>query len=340
MKHRILTLLACTAIAAPASAEKPLFEASEPMHLKLQASLQPLIRNRSSDAPVTGALTDPTGAALPVSLQLRGITRRTSEVCDFPPLRVDFTTAPPQSSPFSGQKRLKLVTHCKSSASFQQLVLLEYSAYRMFNLVSPKSFRVRLANIDYVGADAKPITSRIGFFIEDLSDVAKRNGTKSSHAPERIPLADLSGPDAARFALFEYMIANYDWSMRAGPPGEECCHNGRLIGPLAPGQTVPIPYDFDFSGFVSAPYAGPPPELDITDIHQRLYRGYCIHNPDAVAAARQFRSLQPQILGVLGQTPGLEPNTQQRATKFLNGFFADIANDESTAARVLKKCVS
>ena len=76
--------------------------------------------------------------------------------------------------------------------------------------------------------------------------------------------------------------------MRAGPVGDECCHNARLIGPLAPGQTVPIPYDFDFSGLVSAPYAGPPPELDIADIRQRLYRGYCIHNADALAAARQF----------------------------------------------------
>lgn len=339
MKLRNLGVL-LAAVASPAAAEKPLFASSEPMHLVIKAPLQPLIRNRSSDAPVTGTLTDPTGAALPVSLQLRGITRRTAEVCDFPPLRVDFTGEPPQNSPFSGQKRLKLVTHCKNSPSFQQLVLLEYSAYRMFNLVSPKSFRVRLANIDYVGADAKPITSRVGFFIEDLSDVAKRNNTKSSHAGERIPLSNLNGADAARYALFEYMIANQDWSMRAGPPGDECCHNGRMIGPLASGQTTPIPYDFDFSGLVSAPYAGPPPELDIADIRERLYRGYCIHNADAIAAARQYRSLQPQILGVLGQTPGLEPGMQQRATKFLNGFFNDIATDASTASRVLKRCVN
>ncbi len=128
--------------------------------------------------------------------------------------------------------------------------------------------------------------------------------------------------------------------MRAGPVGDECCHNARLIGPLAPGQTVPIPYDFDFSGLVSAPYAGPPPELDIADIRQRLYRGYCIHNADALAAARQFRAHQPQILGVLSQIPGMDAKTQQRASSFLGGFFANIATDESTGSKVLKTCVN
>ena len=126
-------------------------------------------------------------------------------------------------------------------------------------------------------------------------------------AGERIPIADLSAPDAARYALFQHMIANHDWSMRAGPVGKNCCHNAELIGPLAPGQTIPIPYDFDFSGFVGAPYATPPSELDITDVRQRLYRGYCIHNADVMAAARQMRDARPQILAVLTEVPGLDP---------------------------------
>jgi hypothetical protein len=343
MKLRLLALFACLSFAftAPALAagETPLFSASDAIHLTIQAPLQSLMRDRDNRGPVAGTLTEPNGQALPVSLALRGITRRTSEICDFAPLRVDFTTPPPPTSLFAGQKRLKLVTHCKNAASFQQLILLEYSAYRMFNLLSPKSFRVRLANIDYRGADGRPIVSRVGFFLEDLGDVAKRNGTIETRAGERIPVSNLSPPDAARYGLFQYMIANQDWSMRAGPAGDECCHNARLIGPLAPGQTVPVPYDFDFSGLVSAPYAGPPPEIDIADVRQRLYRGYCIHNADAIAAARQFRALQPQILGVLAQTPGMEPRTQQRAASFLGRFFADIATDDSTNTRVLRRCV-
>src|SRR4029079_18671791 len=132
-----------------------------------------------------GTLTDPGGQALTVALSPRGITRRATDICDFPPLHVRFASAPPASSMFAGQKSLKLVTHCRSGASFQQYVLLEYAAYRMYNVLTPHSFRVRLANVDYRGADGRPIVSRIGYFIEDLGDVAKRNGTKETHAPDR-----------------------------------------------------------------------------------------------------------------------------------------------------------
>jgi hypothetical protein len=332
------------ALAAPSSAQSPsrqpapLFEASDPIHLKISGAFSTLARNRQG-GPTPGTLIDPSGQSLPINLSARGITRRSTDICDFPPLRVDFTAPPPATSVFARQKRLKLVTHCRRSESFQQYVLLEYSAYRMFNLLSPKSFRVRLANIDYVDADGRPYASRIGFFIEDLGDVAKRNGTKETKAPERIAAAALNPMDAARYALFQHMLGNHDWSMRAGPAGDECCHNAKLIGPLAQGSVTPIPYDFDFSGMVDPPYATPPAELHINSVRQRQFRGYCFHNSQTLAVAAQMRAAHPAIVGVLDQTPGLDPRTRSRAANYLEGFFADIASDADVSAKVLKRCV-
>ncbi|WP_341633513.1 hypothetical protein [Sphingomonas agri] len=330
------------AFAAPAAAQalEPLFASSDPIHITIQAPLSSISRNRDNPPPIAGTLTDPAGQALPVSLALRSTTRRSSDVCDFPPLRVTFTTPPPPTSVFAHQKRLKLVTHCRNAASFQQYVLLEYSAYRMMNVLSPRSFRVRLANIDYSGADGRPIISRIGYFLEELKEVAKRNGMKETHGPSRIPVTDLSPADAARYALFQHMIANHDWSMRAGPEGHDCCHNAELIGPLAPGSTIPIPYDFDFSGFVNPPYATPPDELHLSSVRERLYRGYCMHNGEAIAAAREFRAAHAQLIAALTATPGMEPKTQQRAIAFLDPFFTDISTDQSVTSRVLNRCVN
>jgi hypothetical protein len=338
MKRFLGALTLVLAAPAAAQAPEPLFAANEPIHIRIQAPLSNLARNRNSPGSIAGTLTDPAGQILPVNLQLRGITRRTSEICDFPPLRVDFAAAPPATSLFAHQRRLKLVTHCRNSASFQQYVLLEYAAYRMFNLLSPKSFRVRLANIDYVGTDGRAIAARVGFFIEDLGDVAKRNGVKQSHGPSRIPVEDLNPADAARYALFQHMIANHDWSMRAGPEGDDCCHNAKLIGPLARGTTVPIPYDFDFSGFVNPPYATPPDELHLSSVRERFYRGYCMHNNEVLAAARQFRDARPQLLATINSTPGLDARSQQRAVAFLEPFFADIATDASVSAKLLAHC--
>ena len=340
---RILApIAACLlAIAAPSTAQapKPLFAASDALRLTIQAPLANLIRDRESRGAISGTLTDSSGNALPVSIALRGITRRTSEICNFPPLGIDFTTPPPATSVFAGQRRLKLVTHCRNTPSFQQNLLLEYAAYRMYNVLTPRSFLVRLASIDYRNADGRPIVSRVGFFIEDLDDVAKRNGTRELHAPERIPVADLSPPDAARYALFQHMISNHDWSMRAGPIGDDCCHNARLIGTLGPGTVIPIPYDFDFSGLVSAPYAVPPDELRLNSVRQRFYRGYCSHSLHAAAAAAQMRAARPAILAALTQVPGLEDRTRSRATSYLEGFFGDIATDASVG-KVLNRCVS
>ena len=328
------------ALPTPAVAQqpKPLFAASDPITITIQGPLSGIVRSRSNNA-VQGTLTEPGGQALPVALSARGITRRSADTCQFPPLRVQFTSPPPATSLFAGQRRLKLVTHCRNAPSFQQYVLLEYSAYRMYNLLTPHSFRVRLANIDYRDAGGQQIANRIGYFLEDLGDVAARNGTRETHAPEVIPLTDLNPADAARYTLFQHMIANHDWSIRAGPAGSDCCHNAELIGPLGPGSAIAIPYDFDFSGYVNAPYATVPEQLKISSVRQRVYRGYCAQNPQVLAAARQMRDARPQMIAAVTSTPGLEPATQSRALRFLDGFFAEIASDEAVNANLLRRCV-
>ncbi len=60
------------------------------------------------------------------------------------------------------------MTHCQDrDVRFERFLLKEYLAYRTFNLLTDRSFRVRLARITYTDSKGrrKPIT-RSGFFIE------------------------------------------------------------------------------------------------------------------------------------------------------------------------------
>ena len=341
-----LLAIAASALATPvlaqgAAPQKPLFASSDVLRLTIQGPLNAIARSHSEER-MPGSLTVAgTTTPLPVTLSGRGITRRQSDVCQFPPLWVRFSAPPPAQSAFAGQKSLKLVTHCRGGASFQQYVLLEYAAYRMFNALTPASFRVRLAMIDYVDAGGKPFASRYGFFIEDLDDVARRNGMQEAKLPSRIPTTVLNAEAAARYALFQQMIANHDWSMRAGPAGDECCHNAKMIAPargVAAGA-IPIPYDFDFSGFVNAPYASPPDVLKIASVRQRQYRGYCSLNNQVLATAVQFQAARPAMLAAIAATPGIEQRTVRTASAFLDPFFADIASPEALRAKVLKTCI-
>jgi hypothetical protein len=71
-------------------------------------------------------------------------------ICRDPPLRLDFDEATPLGTVFDGQNKLKLVTHCRDSDSYEQNLLEEYLAYRFYNLLTPISLGVQLAEITYL----------------------------------------------------------------------------------------------------------------------------------------------------------------------------------------------
>ena len=328
----VIALAGSAAIAKPMAAPKPLFASDTPINITIQGPLQALIGNRNSPPLPATLVAD--GVTYPITLAPRGIFRRKN--CDFPPLKVDFTRPPPPGSLFERQHHLKLVAHCKRDPGFQQKVLLEYAAYRLYNLITPVSFRARLANIDYRDSTGRPYVSRVGFFLEDLSDVAKRNELKVAKMGSVVPLQQIDPVSGARFAVFEYMISNYDWSMRAAPNGEECCHNGRMLTNGVPGSLLTVvPYDFDFSGLVDAPYAEPPEGIPIDNVRQRTYRGYCAHLAQARAFAADLSPRRAEFLAIFSLVPGLDARNQSNARAFIDGFFGDLES-----GRIFKTCVN
>ena len=333
-----ITLLVLITMAGPAAAKDaaPLFASAEPISIVLTGPISSLQSDRrETPRPATLA----TGAEThPVTLAPRGITRRMKDICHFPPLRVSFVQ-PPAEGLFSGQRQLKLVTHCRTPERFQDHVLLEYAAYRMLNTLTPLSLKVRLARITYRDASGKPLVSRAGFFIEDWDGAASRLGMSRPRVGDAVARTQLSPAESARAALFAYMIGNLDWSMRVGPEGEGCCHNFRLLGRPGSSRFVPVPFDFDFSGLVDAPYAQVPNELKLNTVRERQYRGYCMHNAEAVAAAGEFRTRESELMTVISSVPGLSDGSKRRASAYLGEFFRDIADGERLRSKVLRTCI-
>ena len=323
-----------------ADGPKPLFASDDVLSLTLTGPLDTISRDIGAK-PVPGVL-KVGGAApetLPVTLSVRGITRRRKEICAFPPLRVEFPQKPGADSIFKGQKRLKLVTHCQRD--YQQYLLLEYTAYRLYRALTPDSFNVRLAKIDYTYKDGRALITRPGFFIEDVNDVAKRNGQERLRGVRRISASQLDAAAAARYAVFEYMISNLDWAMTAGPAGADCCHNARLMG--AKGVTgastglIPVPYDFDYAGLVDAPYAVPPEGIRVANVKVRRYRGFCAHNEEAKALLAQISTRRDSLMAILNETP-LEDRARRKAAGYLGDFFEE-AGSPSKVADLMKVCL-
>lgn len=350
MSIRHILVASCLAVAwssAPALAQTPdlLFAETTPVRLTISAPFSRVTRQPETSSEAYPASLVVAGAApetLAAMVSPRGISRRRRDLCAFPPIRIELPTKPAATSLFKGQRRLKLVTHCRSDESFQKHVLLEYAAYRLLNVLSPISLRVRLASIDYAEpGSARPFISRLGFLIEDVDDAAKRNGLVEITSPS-VAVRQLAARDAARFAVFAYMIGNLDWSMRASIAGETCCHNGKLLAPTkgAVANLIPLPYDFDQSGFVGTPYAEPPRQVRVRSVQVRHYRGFCVHNPQAQAAASEMLAARAAVLAELDAVPGLDAEVRARKSAYLAEFFDDIATPQKVEKNLLSSCVS
>jgi hypothetical protein len=319
---------------------KPLFVSDGVINLTISGPIGNLSR-KVGVAPVPGLLKveGPAPEALPIMLSTRGITRRLQQICSFPPLRVTFAQKPPKTSIFKGQKALKLVTHCQSPEQYQQGVLLEYAAYQLYQALTPESFGVRLVKVNYTEENGVEITTRMGFFIEDINDVARRNGQVRLRGVNHISVSQLDPAAAARFAVFQYMISNLDWAMTAGASGQDCCHNSRLVG--AKGEItdlIGIPYDFDYSGLVDAPYAVPPDGIRVANVRVRRYRGFCQHNAQAQALASNLLPRRASLLAIVDRTPELNERYRQKADKYLGDFFDQIGSPRDFAG-VLGTCL-
>lgn len=325
---------------AAAAAPTPLFASDDMIRITITGSLRALSGERGRQSGAQAGSLALAGAAPEthaIRLSARGLTRRQRDICQFPPLRVEFAQPPAAGSLFAGQRRLKLVTHCRDSASFQKHVLTEYAAYRLYNRLTPMSYRVRLAAIDYVDENGRSLGTRPGFFIEDVDDVAARNGAREAGVGDRIAPSRLEPEAGGRLAMFQYMIGNLDWSMIAGPEGDGCCHNSRLIAPAGGTALVPVPYDFDFSGLVDAPYAVPPDAIRVSSVRVRRYQGFCRHNAEARSFAVDLRGRRGEIEAEIGAVPGLDRRAAASAIAYLGGFFDRIATDQGIE-EVLRSC--
>jgi hypothetical protein len=275
---------------------------------------------------------------LDLKLRTRGRYRRKKSTCNFSPIRLNFRKKQVEGTEFAGQDKLKLVTHCQTRRkSFEQFVLREYLAYRILQVLTDRSFGARLMQITYVNneKDGDSIT-KYGFVIEDEDDIGERLGLTAATV-RGIKAEELDPQPANLVSVFEYLIGNTDFSLILGPADTSCCHNAVLFGAGGPPYT-PIPYDFDFSGIVNAPYAEPNPRFTIRSVKTRLYRGRCINNELLDGTFAFFLEKEAEIRGLVTELEGLDDRNRKAVGKYLNGFFKDISDPKAKQRKFVTRC--
>lgn len=311
------------------------FEDDEPLEIELTGPLWSLIENKADSNEWPFSLKSD-GVELDLKLRARGNSRL--RVCDFPPLRFNFKQAETVGTPFEGQDKLKLVTRCKKGDRFEIDVLEEYAAYRIFSLLSDVSYRTRLVHLTYSDTDGrldKAFRNSYGFLIEPLDQLVSRLDGSLSELPA-VALRQLDEKQAALVYVFQYLIANTDWSFVAAENDEHCCHNIELV--KLDDQHFPVPYDFDLAGLVNAAYARPDPGLRIRKVSQRLYRGFCSDTEILRTALRSITSREDEITGVIAELPITEQKVKEKRMAYLGGFFKKARDEDKMIAMFENRC--
>jgi hypothetical protein len=304
--------------------EKGLFDADEVLQITLKGNVRNLLNDRT-DIPKNYSLAlsyrneDSTEITMPVDVKTRGHFRRLKENCTYPPLLIQFAKEGPHlSSVFREQKKLKLVMPCKGD----EYLIREWLVYKLYNLVTPKSFRARLVKVTLEDAkNKKPVTPFYGILLEEEKQLAKRNKVVS--VVRKLKPEQVQADAFLTMTVFEYLIGNTDWSV-------QYLQNVKLLAKDSTAVPETVPYDFDHAGIVSTPYALPAEELQMSSVRQRRYRGYCVRDmkvfDDVIA---RYNELKKDIYSLYSDCNLLDAKYIKSTIKYLDDFYEAINNPKA-----------
>ncbi|MEP7318078.1 MAG: hypothetical protein ABI921_05045 [Panacibacter sp.] len=308
-------------INAQSPAGKRLFERDTVLEITLRSNIRELLNDRSETPQyhainITCKNEDSSEMLLVAEAKTRGHFRKLSGNCLYPPLLLHFSKNDTlNASVFKEQDKVKLVMPCQGD----EYIIREWLVYKLYNLVTPKSFRARLVKVKLDDTKNKKMPLPFyGILLEEEKQMANRNGLV---AVTRKMKPEQAEPDAfLKMAVFEYLVGNTDWSV-------QYLQNIKLLAADSNAVAIAVPYDFDHAGIVNAPYAKPAEELELGSVRERRYRGYCIGDIkkfDEVVAL--YNELKKDIYSLYTDCSLLDDKYKKATLKYLDDFYATINN--------------
>jgi len=175
------------------------------------------------------------------------------------------------------------------------------------------------------------------FVIEDDADVARRLDLVRVDV-ESVGFADLEREKTALVEVFQFLIGNNDYSVLRGDDDGECCHNTEVLAIDEASPKIPVPFDFDFSGLVDAPYAAPPQHLPIREVRHRYFTGLCQPPGMLEAAIEHVASRRDAIYGLIDSLDELDDGGRRAATFYFDSFFRLIDSPKRVKREILYRC--
>ncbi|MFM8371824.1 MAG: hypothetical protein ACKOCO_05530 [Bacteroidota bacterium] len=292
---------------------------NEGERVTIEMDLTTIMAQRNNDSYFPAAVMTDNGLTFKAEVRPRGKYRRKNAV--YPPLKLKFKKKELIAAGMDTLNEIKLVLPAFDNSMGDELVIREYLAYKMFEKLSPVHVKARLIRLTIKDTHVeKSKKNMFAILVEDAEETAARyNGVEVEEYG--ISPDSLAANQAALMVMFEYMIGNTDWDI-------SMMRNVRLLRTQAGGKILSLPYDFDFSGLVSAPYASPSSDTGLKTVRDRFLMANGI-KPDALKRAVMNIRKNRQALYDICRNRFVSRETSDDMMLFLDTFFNQIGeNDE------------
>jgi len=311
-----------------------LFASDDLLHLSLRFDVREYMRKKPKEEYLNAILTYHINETDSINKEIRIKSRGgfRNGYCDFPPLSLNFSKSDSAGSGLNKIEKIKAVTHCKYGN--ESYLFKEYLVYKLYNMLTEYSFKVRLARIDYISTEKKSkIISTYCFLLEPFNSLAKRTNSipvNSTTLSQRNIIPEMMN----RVTIFNYMIGNTDWAVTY----QHNCHV--LTGgiPNKQGLGIPVPYDFDYSGFVDAHYAAPAEPLGLESVRQRRYLGLCRTEDEYLDALREFTDKKDDFYQTINDFPYLNEKSKKSIIRYLDEFYVNIDKRNTIIYKFQDEC--
>jgi hypothetical protein len=276
----------------------------------LETNWQSLADNRKTDKGFSGTLSAADGQVFQVDLKTKGRFRRQYGV--IAPLKIKFAKKALVAAGLDTFNEFKVIFPFTNDAAGEACIIREYLIYQMFERLSPYHVKARLATVRLKDKHSDKEHTYTCLLLEDKEEtVARLSGKLTDNFDNKE--SDLDPDQYAKVVLFEYMIGNTDWDIHT-------TRNLRILKHPGHDKLVAIPYDFDFSGFVNAPYAVPSADFKLKSIRDRYFMAEGLSAETIRKAARQFRDERESFMALCRES-GLPEKAVKDMTGYLESFF-------------------
>lgn len=303
-----------------AAVYEDLFEIKEPLNLTLKFNVKELVKTKYKEeylpAEMTCHVSEDFEVKHEVRVKARGEIRK--KICHAPMFWVNIKHAGIEAEDLADINKMKMVIRCKASSTYKNYILREYLVYQIWNLLSPYSFNTRLVRLKIIDTGRKNKEQEDwAFLIEPESMMVERNNCMSIKN-DKLSIRTVDREWMDRVAFFSYMVGQSDFSVTGR-------HNLKIVTSKEYGSTgfIPIPYDFDYCGFVDAEYAIPGEPLGIESVTERYYLGACRSDEVYMKTIEWLNSYQDEIKDLIMNFEYIDESEKKNLIKYIDSYYRD-----------------